>query len=76
MVSFGTFIIVVLFVHVAGIFVGYNIGIFKGIDISLKTALKEVINKLRDEFSKKGLGTEYDQIINEIFDVEKINKEE
>ena len=75
MVSFSTFILALIAVHVFGILVGYKIGIYKGIEVSIKVSVCHTIDLLREAFKSKGLLSEFDETVKDCFDEVKLKEQ-
>ena len=52
---------------------GFSSGIKKGIEISMETAITETVKRLYDEFKVLGKGEQFKNIVNKVFDINRLN---
>ena len=56
-----------------GASIGFSRGIKKGIEISMETAITETVKHLYDEFKVLGKGEQFKNIVNKVFDINRLN---
>lgn len=68
-----TQILIIAGIVISSVGLGYSIGIKRGIEISMQTAIEGIIKSLAKEFCKIGMKDQFKTIVNKVFDTTKLN---
>lgn len=68
-----TNVLLIVGIVISSVGLGFSIGIKRGIEISMKTAIEGTIKSLEVEFDKLGMKDQFKTIVNRTFDKKKLN---
>lgn len=68
-----TNVLLITGIVIFSVVLGYSIGLKKGIEMSMKTAIERTVKSLAKEFGKLDLKDEFKTIVNRTFDTTKLN---
>ena len=68
-----TNILLIFGIILTSILLGFSIGLRRGIEISMQTAVEETIKRFAKAFDKLGMSDTFKTIVNDTFDSTKLN---
>lgn len=68
-----TNVLLIVGIVISSVGLGFSIGIKRGVEISMRTAIEGTIKSLAAEFDELGMKDQFKTIVNKTFDTTKLN---